>query len=338
MPKTHMPKTGSHTTHTTNTLHTTTPPKVDQQILRTHKQQTQNKKNEKSAKNKIPATGWLRDMAAWLKTHSTSGYYYRGGSSTCQGTTTFGSNHRCNEGGVDLTAPSGTPITALGSGRIVAIGRGLLHSNGNPIYDVITIRTFVPGVGWEDLYYQHILAAAGLHVGQQINKGQRLGVVGPFGETEIGFNAGWGGAWGTNHPGPWVDNPLPWIEALMNDTSTALTTGTSSTKTSKGPPPRLIGLDTRTHTTSPRIGAQSNALSDLSNIVGKTTDITNAEIQQSRPNNPPSTACQWYDVSCNLQSFLKSEVFQRSSIILIGSILALVGIILLFVGHGGEAK
>src|SRR5229473_2026917 len=127
---------------------------------------------------KIPS--WASGMSDYLKHHNSNNYYIRRG------------NQGRNEGGVDLGAPHGTPITALAGGRIIAIGYHLFHGNGNPIYGVVTMRVKVPGHGWQDIYYQHLDLIPGLHVGQTITKGQLIGHVGAYSMTEVGFNAGWG--------------------------------------------------------------------------------------------------------------------------------------------------
>ncbi len=121
------------------------------------------------------------------------------------------------EGGVDLPAPTGTPVFALGDGPIVGAGYWNDQQHG-----VITQRITVPGYGSNDIYYQHIMLASGITqctgsacAGQMLARGQQIGTVGGFGETEIGFNANWGGVWGTNHPAPWVTDPRPLIAALM---------------------------------------------------------------------------------------------------------------------------
>jgi len=121
------------------------------------------------------------------------------------------------EGGVDLPAPTGTPVFALGDGPIVGAGYWNDQQHG-----VITQRITVPGYGTNDIYYQHIMLAAGVTqcigsvcAGQMLSRGQQIGTVGGFGETEIGFNANWGGVWGTNHPAAWVSDPRPLIAALM---------------------------------------------------------------------------------------------------------------------------
>lgn len=127
------------------------------------------------------------------------------------------------EGGVDMGSPPGTPIYALATGPLQGAGN-FWHSAGNPGYGVVTERVNVPGYGLQDLYYQHInidpaikFCKGGNCGGQIIHKGQRIGnIIAGVGMLEMGFNAGWHGIWGENHPGPWVTDPRKMIVALMN--------------------------------------------------------------------------------------------------------------------------
>lgn len=123
------------------------------------------------------------------------------------------------EGGVDLGAPIGTPVYALADGPI--IGAGYWNDNA---HGVVTTRIDVPGSGTQDLYYQHITldpsiiqCTGGTCPGQVVTRGERIGTVGPYAETEMGFNANWGGIWGNSHPGPWAIDPRPMLAALLNE-------------------------------------------------------------------------------------------------------------------------
>lgn len=129
------------------------------------------------------------------------------------------------EGGVDLASPGGTPVYALATGPIMGVGN-FWHGGGSclyqggagctPGYGVVTTRVNVPGYGLQDLYYQHINLSPGLAVGQIVQQGQQIGTInGNVGELEMGFNANWGGVWGTSHPAPWATDPRPMIQALI---------------------------------------------------------------------------------------------------------------------------
>jgi hypothetical protein len=135
------------------------------------------------------------------------------------------------EGGVDIGTPIGTPVYAIADGQI--IGAGYYPDNA---HGVITTRINVPGVGIEDLYYQHIQldpsikqchGYGGSPCSQAVKRGQRIGTIGPFNEIEMGFNSQWGGIWGGNykdpssHPGPWVRDPRPWIKAVLDGNGAA---------------------------------------------------------------------------------------------------------------------
>lgn len=161
---------------------------------------------------------WLQEMVAWFKNPRM--YMYG----------RWDNPPSRLEGGVDLTAPTGTPVYALATGKVLSSGyfcHGGPFDLSNPTcppgssgikdYGVVTQRINVPGYGMEDIYYQHIMLAAGIHPGEVVQKGTEIGTVGPFGETEVGFNPqGWGALWGgNNHPGPWYTDPRPLIKALM---------------------------------------------------------------------------------------------------------------------------
>jgi len=159
------------------------------------------------------APTYLEQMAQWISNQSISMYGR------------WNAPSGANEGGVDLPSPGGTPVYALASGVIQGVGN-FWHGGGNclyqggpgctPGYGVVTTRVTVPGYGLQDLYYQHINLANGLAVGQTVQKGQLLGTVNSaVGEVEMGFNANWGGVWGSNHPASWATDPRPMLAALM---------------------------------------------------------------------------------------------------------------------------
>lgn len=118
------------------------------------------------------------------------------------------------EGGVDLSVPIGTPVYALATGPVTAMGYWEKFP-GDRQHGVITQRVDVPGAGPQDLYYQHIFPDMSLTPGTIVQRGQKIGVIGPFNEIEMGFNSGWGGVWGNHHPGPWIKDPRPWLAALL---------------------------------------------------------------------------------------------------------------------------
>jgi Peptidase family M23 len=133
------------------------------------------------------------------------------------------------EGGVDVGTPNGTPVLAIADGTVIASGYWKDAGHG-----VVTTRINVPGAGTQDLYYQHIQIDPSLKTGQVVKRGQQIGVIGPYSEIEMGFNAAWGGVWGTNHPGPWVKDPRPWLNAILSGngaapTGSGATGGTPST-------------------------------------------------------------------------------------------------------------
>lgn len=139
------------------------------------------------------------------------------------------------EGGVDVPMPGGTPIYALASGPLK--GYGYFYHGGpyftsqeygagsNPGYGVVSEQVNVPGLGLEDLYYQHIdlannfqFCASGNCGNQMVKAGQLLGYSrGNVGEVEVGLgaNTGWGGIWGnSSDPGQWIGDPRSAISAV----------------------------------------------------------------------------------------------------------------------------
>ncbi len=119
-----------------------------------------------------------------------------------------------DEGGIDISEPTGQPITALSDGELVGAGTYWGH-------DVATVRTTVPGLGRADLYYQHIKLAPNIKPcqygkcgGQKIHKGQVLGHAN-WGLVETGLNPPWYGIWGPSpHPSAWVD-PEKYLRQLV---------------------------------------------------------------------------------------------------------------------------
>lgn len=170
---------------------------------------------------------YLKDLTAWIANSSIPMY------GRWNHPPPAGNPNAPGEGGVDLTAPQGTPVYALATGPIVGAGYWNDANHG-----VITQRVNVPGVGVNDLYYQHITLDPSIahcaSVGtcnQTITKGQQIGTVGAFGETEMGFNANWGTIWGDSHPSGtvWPSDPRPWIAALMTGNAPAVTSTDTST-------------------------------------------------------------------------------------------------------------
>jgi len=176
---------------------------------------------------------YLQQMAQWISNQSISMYGR------------WNTPSSANEGGVDLPSPGGTPVYALATGVIQGVGN-FWHGGGSclyqggagctPGYGVVTTRVNVPGYGLQDLYYQHINLANGLAVGQTVQKGQLLGTINSaVGEVEMGFNANWGGVWGSNHPAGWVTDPRPMLAALMGQGAPSSVGGSVSSSQSGGP-------------------------------------------------------------------------------------------------------
>ena len=156
---------------------------------------------------------YMQAMAAYLANPNVSGMYGQWDSPT-----PGYKGYVPGEGGVDFGAPIGTPVYALADGQIVGAGYWNDDAHG-----VVTTRINVPGSGQQDLYYQHITLdpsitdCTGSSCTQTVKAGQQIGTVGPYGETEMGFNANWGGIWGTNHPGPWAIDPRPMLAAILTN-------------------------------------------------------------------------------------------------------------------------
>jgi len=168
---------------------------------------------------------YMAALGAYIQNPNVSGMYGMWDSSSpglhSNGTVTPG------EGGVDLGAPIGTPVYAIADGNIVGAGYWNDDAHG-----VVTTRVNVPGMGSQDLYYQHIILdpsitdCTGASCNQSVKTGQQIGTVGPYAETEMGFNAQWGGIWGESHPGPWVSDPRPWLTSLLSGVPSNFDPGT----------------------------------------------------------------------------------------------------------------
>ncbi len=152
-----------------------------------------------------------------------------------------------NEGGVDVPEPAGTPIYALATGPLK--GFGYFYHGGpffssqefgagaNPGYGVVSEQVNVPGLGLEDLYYQHLdlannfqFCASGNCGNQIVHAGDLLGYTrGDVGETEVGLgaNKAWGNVWGNvSDPGSWLGDPRSAISNTIGGGS-----GPTGTKT-----------------------------------------------------------------------------------------------------------
>src|SRR5258708_20000765 len=167
-------------------------------------------------------SNWLQDMVDWIKS---------GGKNQLYDINHYFNDPHCSpatgpwncrgEGGVDLGALQGTAVFALGSGQVM--GRDRLEQGGSRIGGVLTQRVNVPGFGLEDIYYQHLDLLPQFNqcawgaCNEIVTKGQQIGTVSSIGETEVGFNSGWGSAWGTasQHPAPWSTQPEKMIASLM---------------------------------------------------------------------------------------------------------------------------
>lgn len=56
------------------------------------------------------------------------------------------------------------------------------------------------------------------------------------------------------------------------------------------------------------------------------------------PPQPNYTSCAPWDIPCLLSEIVHTDAFQRVNIVLIGLILGIIGVFVLFVGHGAEVK
>ena len=128
-------------------------------------------------------------------TQSCSNGYY------CDGSVEGG-----KEGGVDISATPGTPVTSVISGTVVGAGPCTLAGGGSCGGYVATVRGHVGFFGSEnDVYVQH-LSKIVVKKGDTVSAGQVIGYTGQL--TEFGLNPPWFGVWGPSpHPGKWI-NPL----------------------------------------------------------------------------------------------------------------------------------
>lgn len=162
------------------------------------------------------APAYLKDMVAYINNPATPMYGMWNAPDAADVNGPFGPGVP-GEGGVDLTSPTGTPVYALATGKVVGVGYWNDVGHG-----VVTTRVSIPGYGSHDLYYQHIIPDNSIKLNDTVQAHQKIGVIGEYGEIEMGLNANWGGIWGSNHPQGWVKDPRPQIKALMlGSTSTA---------------------------------------------------------------------------------------------------------------------
>lgn len=181
---------------------------------------------------------WLKDMVSWIQSGGNLSMWDRA-KHAAQG-----------EGGVDLTAPPGTPVYALGTGPLLSAEYFSALGQSHP-GAVLSQQVNVPGVGPQNIYYQHIdllpdftHCTGGNCQGRIIQAGQQIGTVGSVGETEVGFNAApsWGALYGpSNVPGPWITQPESWISALMQGNPTPLNTSALSSTATTGSGAPIIG-------------------------------------------------------------------------------------------------
>ena len=126
----------------------------------------------------------------------------------------------------------------------------------------------------QDLYYQHIQLDSSIsqcmgNCNQYVQKGQKIGVIGPFNEIEMGFNSLWGGVWGTGHPGPWVRDPRPWLSALVSGNPTPYTgTGTTGAGGIPNPLAALASVNSFFQSLSPALAWLSSPIRIIKMITG----------------------------------------------------------------------
>ncbi len=225
---------------------------------------------------------WLADMKAWINNPSTPMY------GRWNHPPPPGNPNAPGEGGVDLAAPGGTPVYALADGPLLSANTFASQGFNHP-GSVVAQRVNVPGVGAEDIYYQHVDLFPGIGPclggncgGQILQAGQRIGTVNSTaGETEIGFNPNWGSLYGpSKHPGPWPSDPRPWIKALiLNGPTEANTVSATGNPTSS-------------------IDAQGNPV------------------------------CQPWDIPCMLKSINLTGGLQRIGEGILGGVLLIIGLLL----------
>jgi hypothetical protein len=123
--------------------------------------------------------------------------------------------------GIVVSVKPGQAITALVDGDIV--GAGLMTYGG-----VVTVRSYVPLLGYADIYYQHIQPAPGIQFckfgacyGQTVRRGDVLGYA-THDYVETGINSPYhgyspsAGLWGPKvHPTRWVEYPDVYFKLLL---------------------------------------------------------------------------------------------------------------------------
>lgn len=213
-----------------------------------------------------------------------------------------------NEGGVDLGAPAGTPVYALATGPLIGAGNfwhggnACLYRGGpgcSPGYGVVTQRVNIPGFGINDLYYQHITLAPGIPTCYANNCGNVVIQKGQLlGYITPGVNEIEMGL-NANWGGVWgVNHPAPWAT---------------------DPRPALAALATGA---GPDLGLGS---------LGATGLTVSTTPQQTSP-----AQCAPWDIPCILLQLVHTDWFTRGAIVFVGIVLALVGIIVLFIGNGAK--
>ncbi len=118
----------------------------------------------------------------------------------------------------------------------------------------------------------------------------------------MGFNAAWGGIWGTNHPAPWAVDPRNMLAALVGNYG-SLSTSTSST------------------------GAGSISGAPSSGGSGACSAYDN---------------CSLIDIGCHISgafcSLTHSSFFEQGVLVVIGLMLALVALVVIAVRELNKAR
>lgn len=242
------------------------------------------------------APAWLADIVDWIKRGMPGGF-----GSGLYDINTAGDTGVIG-GGVAARGEGGVDLGAAPGTPIYALASGpimavdLLEQGGSRIGSVISQRVNVPGFGVQDIYYQHLNADTSQF--KQCSWGNCGGAYASKGQL-----LGWTSSIGETEIGFNSTWGNAWGTADVHPASW-------STK-----PEQMIAA---------LMGAGGNT------AFPGNVDLTVGQTQTS------PTQCAPWDVPCLMSELVSSDIFQRANILALGIVLALIAVILLFIGQGAK--
>lgn len=221
---------------------------------------------------------------------------------------------------VNVQAPGSYPITAILPGTVTSVqqtswGQNVVTVKLDSALNYLATHTF----------YEH-MSSANVQVGQHVSTGSLIGYNNASGQVPIGFGFYSGDVYGSGSAWQTLQNDLaPGGAGLLN-------------------PGKLLGVPEGGYLSSnqfglPNVGGSGGVTSGGAPGPQGTTNLSSTT---SGGATTSGSQCQPWDIQCIIKegmlSFFGSDFFTQSVIVTVAIILALIGVVVLVFGHGGQPQ